>query len=262
MPEGDTIHKLATALRPRLVGQVLVRARWPRGDARRLAGRRVEAVWALGKHLLMALEGGWVLRSHLGMYGVWHHYAPGEPWRRPQRQAALALWTAREVLVCFNARETELLREDGIRLTNLEHRLGPDLLGEGFDAAGAVTRARELLQPEAPLVDVLLDQRVACGIGNVYKSEVLFLEGHHPLARLSDTPDAVLVALYTTARDLLRRNLGGGPRVTRFADDGLGRLWVYRRKGEPCLRCGERVQALRAGKDLRSTYFCPACQAG
>ena len=278
MPEGDTIHKLAAAIRPRLEGRTICQA-WvrvePRGTFKRgpastaagpsidhgdLAGHRVEKVYAEGKHLFFEFEQGVLVRSHLGMYGDWHRYQPDEPWRKPEWQTSLALWTEQDVLVCFNAKEVELLKAATIRHANFRNRLGPDLLAPLADLGLAPHRARELLDADAPLVDVLLDQRIASGIGNVYKSEVLFMERKHPQRTLGDTPNGELQSLYARARDLLSHNLGGGPRVTRFVPDGRGSLWVYARRGQPCFRCGARIRASRLGRDMRSTYWCPICQ--
>ncbi len=110
------------------------------------------------------------------------------------------------------------------------------------------------------LADALLDQRVACGIGNVYKSEVLFIEGWSPLTRLDDLTNAEIVQCYLTAAGLLKRNLGGGPRVTRIVTDGSGGLWVYGRRGRPCLRCDGRIKSVRLGRHHRCTYWCGGCQ--
>ncbi len=260
MPEGDTIFQVATALRPRLVGETLRRVLLARqSGAQELEGRRVEAVTAKGKHLFIELEGGITLRSHLGLYGSWHRYPHGESWLKPARWASIVLETGREVFVCFHAREVELMRSAGLRRGDLLRRLGPDLVGPEVAVDEVLARAREFLDPEAPLVDVLLDQRPACGIGNIYKSEVLFLAGVDPHTPLGEVSDVVLGRLYTLARELLRRNLDGGPRVTRIAAEGP-RLWVYGRRGRPCLRCASLIRRVRSGRDLRSTYWCPRCQ--
>lgn len=280
MPEGDTIHTLAAAIRAQLAGQTLLKVRMrpePRGHFKRggsvatpgvasaegeLEGRVVRDVYALGKHLFMALDDGLLLRSHLGMFGTWHRYGPAEPWQKPAWRASLALWTDRDVFVCFNAKELEVLKAGSIDHDNLVKRLGPDLLAPDFDLSAVIRRARELCAADAPLVDVLLDQRIACGIGNVYKSEVLFIEAQHPLGRLRSMGDEALGRLYATARSLLQRNLGGGPRVTRWVNDGRGGLWVYGRRAAPCLRCPGEVQYARLGADMRPTYWCPDCQRG
>ncbi len=260
MPEGDTVAKLAAALGPLLQGAVPARVEVRGAAAAELAGRRVAGVHALGKHLFVEFDGGLLLRSHLGMYGSWHRYGHGEPWQRPARQASLVLDLGDRVLVCFNAREVEVLPAAGLRHRDLLARLGPSLVQPGADLPAAVARARSAVEGDAPLVDVLLDQRVASGIGNVYKSEVLFLEGLHPRTTLGSTDDERLAAVFARAADLMRRNLGGGPRVTRLDEPGSEPLWVYGRRGRPCLRCGTPVAYARMGRTQRSTYWCPRCQ--
>jgi endonuclease-8 len=262
MPEGDTIHKIANFLAPVLTGQEvrsLSLAR-PAGN-RPMTGRRIREVAARGKHLYIVFDNELALRSHLGMYGAWHHYPPGVEWRKPASQASVVLETPERIYVCFNARDVEWVRTPSVRQRLLDMRLGPDL------TAGEVTldrlpgRARALLEPDAPLVDVLLDQRVASGIGNVYKSELLFIQRLAPLQLLGTTSDEVLMATYGLASELLRANLGGGKRVTRFEPDGAGRLWVYRRSGLACLRCEESIHYARLGRHHRGTYWCRACQS-
>jgi endonuclease-8 len=260
MPEGDTVHKLAAALAAELTGATVRVLRLCRLDGRRLQGCRVLRVWSKGKHLFVEFDNGLILRSHLGMYGSWHRYAPGEAWQRPERQAGVVIETAAAVFVCFNPKEVEILAAAGFPRVDSERRLGTDLTRAVPQGAALLARARGLHEPDAWLVDVLLDQRIASGIGNVYKCEVLFLRGQDPLRRLGDTPDEELVALYALASDLLRRNLGGGPRITRFDADGRGLLWVYGRAGAPCLRCQAEVRRDRLGLNPRSTYWCPACQ--
>ncbi len=260
MPEGDTVHKIASALAPDLVGRTLVRARIPRAPGAGLDGRRVTGVWAEGKHLWIGLDDGRAVRSHLGLSGTWHRYRPGEPWQRPAHRAGLVLETAEAVLVCFHPRKVEVVPASGPRARDLRASAGPDLLAPGTDPAGPPARARVLCAPGDPVADVLLDQRVASGIGNVYKCEVLFLEGVAPDRPLARVPDPLLERLYARAQALLRRNLGRGPRTTRFEGDGRGRLWVYGRAGRPCLRCGTPIRAGRLGRNLRITYWCPRCQ--
>ncbi|MGD8642912.1 MAG: DNA-formamidopyrimidine glycosylase family protein [Chromatiales bacterium] len=260
MPEGDTIHKLARYMRPRLVGARTITVRSGYRDTHMLSGERVANVDARGKHLMVAFDNGWLLRSHLGMHGSWHRYAHDEPWKRPERQATIVLETDDEVFVCFNAKEVQVIRTRGIIARGFASRLGPDLAGEDFDDRAAVARAREILDPETPIADVLLDQRAACGIGNVYKSEVLFLAGQYPMTAFEAVGDPMLGKLYLIARRLLLKNLGGGPRVTRFEGDGAGSLWVYGRRDKACLECDSPIRYTRLGRHMRSTYWCPSCQ--
>lgn len=261
MPEGDTIHKLATYLAPRLEGRRLAGSHVQGDPTLNLAGVRVERVEARGKHLFIQLGNDRTLRSHLGMHGTWHAYTRGERWKLPERRASIVLATEAEVFVCFDAQEVDLMRTRGARARSMERRLGPDLTAESAPEMGEVVkRARALSPPEAPVVDVLLNQEIACGIGNVYKSETLFLESIAPLEALGRLEDADLRRVFERGRRLLRANLGGGPRITRHSRDGAGRLWVYGRAGEPCFRCGTRVTSARLGRDRRTTAWCPACQ--
>jgi endonuclease-8 len=172
----------------------------------------------------------------------------------PRRKACLALATEHDVVVCFNARELELLHRGSIRASNVSQRWGPDLLDPQANHHAILQRAWEILEPDARLVDLLLDQRVAAGMGNVYKSAVLFLARQAPLAPFGQVDDALVPRLYRTAAQLLQRNLRRGPRTTRFAADGRSRLWVYGKRPEPCLRRGAAIRYGRCGQVLRPTY--------
>lgn len=263
MPEGDTIHTLAAYLRTHLVGRVVGQALIA-GRPAGLAGVAVAAADAHGKHLLLDFASGQRLRTHLGMYGSWHRYPAAGPAPAVRGRVSVTLTVAgpptREVFACYNAKDVALVAIDGDRSRALAAHLGDDLLGAAPDIAGVVARARRLL-PAALLVDVLLDQRVAAGIGNVYKSELLFLAGLPPTTTtLGDVADATLVGIYAEARRLLAANLGGGPRTTRTNADGAGRLWVYNRAGRPCHRCRTPIASARLGARPRGTWWCPRCQ--
>lgn len=261
MPEGDTVHTLAQALDSWLQGQRLT-AVLVRGQVLHpVSGLQVMGVTSRGKHLFVDLEGGYSLRSHLGLYGSWHRYRHGEPWQKPPRRASLVLDIGDWVYVCFNAREVELMHTQGFRAIDQRHRLGPDLTRDVVEPERLLERALELLGADTPVVDLLLDQRVAAGIGNVYKSEVLFITRRPPLLRLGDLSHTNFCELYSIAGCLLKKNLGGGSRRTRWPDDGRGLLWVYGRAGLPCLTCGAPIRRDLLGRRPRSTYWCPGCQA-
>ncbi|RIL06817.1 MAG: formamidopyrimidine DNA glycosylase [Proteobacteria bacterium] len=266
MPEGDTVHKLVNAMRPLLEGRALAKL-WlrDRGDVPELAGERVAEVAALGKHFLFVLGERAVLHVHLGMNGKWLRYARGQRWTRSAATAVVRLDTADWSFVCHQAPVCELLRRRDVALHPVLSRLGPDLLAPEIDLDLVVARARRREARSA--AELLLDQRVACGVGNVYKSEVLFAERVHPERDPRTLGDDAIAALYATARSLLRQNLGGWKRTTVRAlapgeslPLGMPRLFVYGRGGEPCLRCGARIASRLHGDDARSTYWCPRCQ--
>ncbi len=265
MPEGDTIFRTAEVLRAALVGRRITDARaQARPGLRRvpdlsvLIGATVTSVEARGKHLLIGFENGWTLRSHLRMSGSWHRYRPGEPWRRPMRQASAILTTPESVAVAFNTPVVELLTDAGLRRSQPLTSLGPDLLGREFDADEAVRRLRE--RNGEQLGNALLDQRAAAGIGNVYKSEVAFLERLDPWAPVAAITDAELREALATARRLLQANTRGGARITTGSGARGERLWVYGRGGRPCRRCGTLVRQGRQGELARLTFWCPRCQ--
>ncbi len=273
MPEGDTVHKLAGALRPRLVGRRLLGV-WTRdrGLIEPFAGRRVTEVSALGKHMLVGIDrrdgkpgADWVLHIHLGMRGRWHRLDRDAPPRLSPARASLALETQDALFVCYRAAVAEVLRRADVAVHPRLMRLGPDLLSDEPSYATIVERAR---RREARCVaELLLDQTVACGIGNVYKSEVLFVEGIHPETSAASLDDDAIVGLYRSARRLLRANLGGWRRTTiRSVSPGRTpgprdpRLWVYGRSGEQCRRCATPIASMLLGDDARSSYWCPGCQ--
>ncbi len=255
MPEGDTIFRTAATLRRALVGEALVAFEAPRLRARPPSpGTRVTSVEARGKHLLIGFNDGRVLHTHMQMFGSWHVYRPGERWWKPATAARAALETQGHVAVCFSAPVVELLAVHEFRLHPRLSALGPDLCSPTADLDEALRRLAGL-PPGTEVGVALLDQRVACGVGNVYKSETLFACRVDPFARVEDLEPATGRALLTTASDLLRRNLDGGPRVT-FE----GGLAVYARAGRPCPRCGTPIRSRRQGEAARTTYWCPSCQ--
>jgi endonuclease-8 len=259
MPEGDTLYRTAVALRPALEGRPIstVQVRDRQLEPERLAGATISRVEVRGKHLLMHLAGGGAVHSHLGMTGSWHIYRRGEAWRKPTRYAALVLAVGELDVICFSPQLLELLSADQLRQHPRLRRLGPDLLAAEFDVSAAVSRFRA--RDALPLGQAVMDQAIVCGIGNVYKSDVLFLMGFDPFAPVARFSDAELAALLDRARRLMRRNLSGAPRQTRFRGDG-GRLWVYGRSGEACYKCGSIIQLRRQGEAGRTTCWCPACQ--
>ncbi len=253
------MHRHAALLRPLLVQQVIVAAdsRWPQIGPR-LVGRRVIGVQARGKNLLIALDDQTTIRVHLGMKGSWRQYGPGEALQRSLGDLALLLRTETAGVACWQAPTVEHVRDAALRLHPVLSRLGPDVLADPPDIEAMVRRALACTQPTVS--EVLLDQRVVSGIGNVYKSELCFVHRLDPLGAPSRIGAEGWRLLFETAADWLRRNLGPGPRDTTFLGPRRPRHWVYGRTRRPCLRCGAPVRARTHGAQLpRTTYWCPRC---
>lgn len=265
MPEGDTLHRIAAKVHPAVSGREVARLTLAdRGEIPEAEGWRVEGARAVGKHLLVAFETGWTLRTHLGMNGRVFVAGPG------MNVPARTTFTLRvgppstTTVVCVRAYRAELLRTTHLPAHARLSRLGPDLLADPPDLEEAVQRATRPAHARREIADVLLDQRIAAGIGNVYKSEVLFLEGVHPRTRL-DALDGVRVrSMYERAADLLRFNLRTPRRTTvptrRRPYPDSPRLWVYGRTGEPCLECRTPIVRFVQGDMARATWYCPECQ--
>lgn len=250
MPEGDTILRAARALGRSLEGKSLTAFSSPLPALAEadLAGRRVDAVEARGKNLLIRFDDGRALLTHMRMTGSWHLYRPGEPWKKPQRLARAMLATADAVAVCFNAPVVELLSARQILRSERLRRLGPDVLGPEFESSAAVKNLVAL--PRTPIGEALLLQSALAGIGNIYKSETLFACGADPFAPVASFSTAELERIVRKARELMSANLSGSSRPSR----------IYRRSGQPCRTCGTRVRMRRQGTAGRSTYWCPRCQ--
>ena len=274
MPEGDTIFRAARTLHRALGGKTIVRfeSAFPAlnrvDDDHPLAGRTVESVSSRGKHLLMALSGDLVLRTHMRMNGSWHIYRPGERWRKPERDMRVLVAAADIVAVGFNIPVAEFLsRADLARHAQLA-KLGPDLAAEDFDRDEVLRRLRELA--DTPIADALLDQRAVAGIGNVLKSEVLFVSGVDPFATVRQLSDETLVRIVDESRRLMKMNVldrtamlspAIGRRTTGSLDP-FQKLWVYSRGGRPCRKCGTPIRSIHTGSDARLTYWCATCQKG
>jgi endonuclease-8 len=272
MPEGDTLARIAIALRPYLAGRVVTaaRARLPGPQVSRIVGQKIDAVDAAGKNLLIKFDGGLELRTHLGLHGSWHRYRPGETWRRPPSRAALVIEVPGAVAVCFDAPVVELFERRAEVVHPTISMLGPDLVSPNYDQAEAIRRLRDKSRAEMPIGEALLEQRAVAGVGNVFKSEVLYIEKIDPFAPVGSLDEATLERILNTARELLQMNSRSDAPAGRVTtvDPKTGkklapsRLWVYDREGRPCHRCGALIEEKPQGSELpRTTYFCPSCQA-
>ena len=284
MPEGDTIHRAAQTLHRALCGRTVTgfTSVFPHltriDDTTPLTGRFIERVEARGKHLLMWFSGDLVLRTHMRMHGSWHIYRPGERWQRPRHDMRIAIETDAFHAIGFSIPVAELSSSRALERSEPLRQLGPDIVSDDFDADEAVARLRS--RPDVAIADALLDQTALAGIGNVYKSEVLFASKISPFTAVGDVTDEQLRSIVAVAIRFLRANVPGrsvrhnqaqdtdaivtytGLRRTTGRADPSARLWVYGRAGKPCRRCGTPVSRRRQGPHARSTYWCERCQGG
>jgi endonuclease VIII len=243
VPEGDSLHRAARRLQLLVGERVDAETPHPRAAAERIAerldGRRLLDVEAVGKNLVLSFEGGLTLRSHLRMSGRWHvvprgRGRTGRPW--------LVLRGERHEAVLWGGPVLELH-------TRALRRLGPDILARPPDFERIVANLRRE-HPSRTIGDAILDQRLVCGIGNLWKAEALWQGGISPWRPLGEAGDDDLHAVLRSAAELMRRSLETGREDRR----------IYRRAGRPCPRCGTPIRSRGQGDANRTAYWCPTCQ--
>lgn len=260
MPEGNSIHRFARE-HTRDFGGRPVRVSSPQGrfarEARRLNGRIFQRAEARGKHLFHHWEGGLIVHVHLGMFG-WF-YRRGLTDGEPRPTVRMRLSTPEVIWDLIGPPTSELV-------TAREHerilaRLGPDPLAS---SRGAGRFARALAGHRKTIGDALLDQRVAAGVGNIYRAEGLFLTGIHPLRPAASLDPETVDRIWKTLRDLMRRGARQGRTATVAMEEldpaekrsGVEAFYVYQQ--EVCRRCGNRIR--RFPLTGRVMYACPRCQ--
>jgi endonuclease-8 len=244
VPEGDSLRRAARRLQVLVGEEVEAESPHPRaqvrGVAERIGRRRLLAVEAVGKNLLLHFEGDLVLRSHLRMRGRWYvdrrgAHRVGTPW--------LVLRGRDKEAVLWHGPVLEL-DDRAVR------RLGPDILDEPLPTERIVANLRRSDARRA-IGEALLDQRVVAGIGNLWRAEALWharVSPWRPIGTISD--------------DELRRVLEEVARLMHASVSGREERSIYRRPGRPCPRCGTPIRSHGQGDDNRAAYWCPTCQPG
>ncbi len=269
MPEGDSIHRIQQLLRPALAGYT-VESFWARTlkGHRPRSGMTISEVRAHGKHLLVDFktpnDRTLTLDTHLGMVGSWRLAAPEtkvsgghDPTIR------ILITTAAGQAICRRATTIRTFVHDGQEISALPGQLGPDLTTPQPELDLIAKRAERVgaSGSAVTIAELLLDQKIGAGIGNIYKSETLFLEGVWPFAPVQQIDTSTIRRLYQTAAQLLHTNVKTNrPRQTVEG----GGFFVYDRWRLPCRRCGTAVsrayRGLDPSKQQRSTYWCTVCQ--
>lgn len=258
MPEGDTLRRAAEVLTPVLEGQIVTDLWFKklRGYRPRV-GDTIHSVDAVGKYLLIEFDRNLVLHTHLGMSGSWRTTTLDTP--TPQSpKLRIVIETAAGRALCFAAPDISThLSGSG---TAPADRLGPDLSDDDADIAQVIERSRARAVPTTTLAELLLDQQVAAGVGNVFKSEALFVAGLHPFTLVADVSDEQLTTLWSIAHRQLVANRATPYRSTT-ARGAVDRTHVYGRHRFGCKRCDNSISYSPAGERTeRSTYWCPTCQ--
>jgi endonuclease VIII len=275
MPEGDTIYRTARSMGRALIGKPITgfRSNYPLltrfHDDTPITGQIVERVESRGKWLLIHLSGGATLVTHMLMNGSWHLYRTGDRWQKPARDMRIVLENHDYQAVAFTVPVARIYTAQGLARETRIPPPGSDVLNDDFDPIAAAVRLRSFCTEE--IGDVLLHQQVLAGVGNVFKSEICFVESVNPFCLVSALNDQQVAALIATTRRLVAANVledagnmivtyrGQQRRTTRNSSPQES-LWVYGRSGEPCRRCGNAIRHRLQGPDARVTFWCQTCQ--
>ena len=274
MPEGDTIFRAARALQRALAGKVVTGFETTLAklasvdDQAPIIGRTVERVEARGKWCLIFFSADLILLTHMRMSGSWHIYKTGERWQAPRSAMRVVITCGDAQAVGFSIHVAEFHTARSLQRAAPVSELGLDVLGAAYvvDEAARALREYGHAHPDAEIGDVLLNQHVIAGVGNIFKSEIAFAAEVNPFRRMRTIGDRELERIAEIAQrymlaNVAEGNANTGARGTTGAMDYGARLWVYRRQGRDCRRCGAIIEMRRQGAGARSTYWCPSCQS-
>ena len=281
MPEGHTLRRLANELGAAFAGRP-VRVSSPQGrfaaDAGVLDGQTVASADSAGKHLFVEFAGERFVHVHLGLIGSFDVHTGAATVPPPVGQVRLRLVAVdgdpTTHADAATASYADLRGATQCDLIGLEKRdaiiarLGPDPLRADADPERAW---RRISRSHRPIGDLLMDQEVIAGVGNVYRAEVLFRHRMHPLRPGETLRRSQFRAVWDDLVELMTEGVATGridtvrPEHTPEAmgrpprrDDHGGEVYVYRRTGQPCHVCGKKVRTeVLVGRNL---FWCPGCQ--
>ena len=262
MPEGHTVHRTAGEFRKKFQGRE-VAVSSPQGrftDAALIDGTKLLSAWAWGKQLFLEFEPA-TLRIHLGIYGKWRFESHEGELPEPRGQVRARFSNADFLADLRGPTACELVDAD--RLEDVKSKLGPDPLRPDPNGDGLERFVAKVARSSAPIGQLLMNQSVLAGVGNVYRAELLFRAGINPHRPGKNLTREQIAGLWLDAVALMPLGVKTGLMLTR---EGYlqgrpkkdVRYYVYKREGLPCRECGTSVVIeLMATRKL---YYCAQCQ--
>lgn len=268
MPEGHTLHRLAR-LHQRRFGRAPVRVGSPQGrftdGAASVDGRVLRKADAWGKHLFHHYDGGRVVHVHLGLYGTFTEFPAADPDEipDPRGQVRMRIIGAEYGTDLRGPTRCEVI--DPADVLDVVAKLGPDPLRKDADPALAWAR---ITKSRRPIGALLMDQSVLAGVGNVYRSELLYRHRIDPFRPGVDITSDEFTTMWVDLVELMKVGLRRGKIIVMRPEDDHGapsyrtgrpRTYVYRRALEPCRICGTPVKTVEL--EGRNLFWCPTCQS-
>ena len=268
MPEGHTLHRLAR-LHQRRFGGAPVAVSSPQGrfasEAAVVDGQVLKRTSVWGKHLFHHYADGPIVHVHLGLYGTFTEWPVPGGAVLPEAvgQVRMRMVGAEYGTDLRGPTVCEVV--DEARVSDVVAKLGPDPLRSDADPSWAWTR---IAKSRRPIGALLMDQTVIAGVGNVYRSELLFRHGIDPFRPGRDVSESEFNEAWTDLVALMKIGLRRGKIYVVRPEHDHGapsyaadrpRTYVYRRAGEPCRVNGGPIRT--AVLEGRNVFWCPTCQS-
>jgi endonuclease-8 len=207
----------------------------------------IESITVKGREILVQWDDGIVLSTALRFSGEWHLYRTEEMWRKETYRARVVIEVEGWVAVCFDAPIVETNRQPDRTRHPQSGGVGPNISQPKTDLSGCTQRLLGYRYADAMIADVLMDESVVSGLGNVARSEALWAVGLSPYAKMADLSYEDCAVLIETASRIVQRDHETSPAV-------------YGRNGQQCVRCRGTIEFKIIGNPRRNLYWCPECQ--
>ncbi len=263
MPEGHSVHRSANDFNRLFAGEV-VKIDSPQGrfssEAKRISSRKLERARAIGKQLFLEFDNDLTLRVHLGIYGKWRRHSPG-PMPEVVGEVRARFSSSKAIFELRGPTACEVLEEAEVKA--IEKRLGPDPLNPDPRGKQKHRFVEKVLVSRVSIGQLLMNQEVISGIGNVYRAELLFRASIDPHTAGNQLSREQVEYLWDDSVKLLKVGVKTSYMITRDElftkrPSKADRNWVYKREGQPCRKCATNISIeLMAGRKL---YWCPGCQ--
>ncbi len=246
MSEGPQVLRRTEWLHKHLQGRRVVRCHSTRSDipAEELTGCDVLRAFCKGKHIFIEFDGGRFLHNHLLMKGIWRKLEGQQLFFADTTW--LALYVGPFTICNLKGQMLKLINEDAVKLQC--DSLGPDAMARPYPKEQI---RHSLSSTKLPVSEALLNQSILCGVGNVAKSETLYLAGLDPRIAGCELRPSQMDGLLEAIPAVLWNSYDKGGRWTHH---------VYHRHGQSCEKCGTVIRSMRLNPSKRATYFCPKCQ--
>ncbi len=289
LPEVETTVRDLNRANPKIVGssfsnfwtetkKIIKKPKSEENFKKELLGKKIIKIWRRGKNILFDLEDKKTLLIHQKLtghllYGKWKK--EGKEWvcvlsgpisQDPQNKFLRCIFfldNGWQIALSDLRKFAKIELWEKNELEKELSALGPEPLEKSF----TFEKFKEVLKrrKKGKIKQVLMDQKIIAGIGNIYSSEILWQAKVHPLKEVKKLKEEELKRIFEAMKEILKKAIrAGGESISDYRRisgkkgkfDRLRK--VYRREGEKCERCGAKIKRIKIG--TRSTYFCPNCQ--